>query len=228
MAKSIQKMRARELRSTGESIREIARLLSVSRASVSAWCADIALSNDQVDRLMKRKNDRTLPARLAGAQRQKLRRLDEIEYYTQLGRERFVRINEEQLLFIGLGIYWGEGAKTGNRLRFCNSDPQLITLMIDWLRICFNIPLADLLFRIDINESYRSDLERISRFWYKVTDADPKQFAKPSFKKVISAKIYPNRDDHYGTLSVTVRRSSRLQREILGMIIGVKEANVAV
>lgn len=44
MAKFKEKIKARELRHRGESIKDIARKLKVSKGSVSRWCRDIELT----------------------------------------------------------------------------------------------------------------------------------------------------------------------------------------
>jgi len=33
---------------------------------------------------------------------------------------------------LGLGLYWGEGAKTTKSLRLCNNDPKLIKMWLAW------------------------------------------------------------------------------------------------
>ena len=53
MAKSKQMLQARQLRKEGESIKVIAKKLSVSVSSVSVWCRDIELSKEQIESLKK-------------------------------------------------------------------------------------------------------------------------------------------------------------------------------
>lgn len=54
MAKSIQKMEARQMRKNGKSIKEIAIKLQVSKSSASVWCSDIILSSKQINDLNKK------------------------------------------------------------------------------------------------------------------------------------------------------------------------------
>ena len=53
MAKSKEKLHARQLRKKGLSIKNIAQKLSVSPGSVSIWCSDIVLTKDQIKKAEK-------------------------------------------------------------------------------------------------------------------------------------------------------------------------------
>lgn len=226
MAKSLLKLTARELRLNGMSIRDITSKLGVSKSSVSVWCRDIILTDKQVKELMKNQKNKGLPGRLKGASIQRQRRLDQVEKLRKAGVETLKIIDKNSLFFTGLGLYWGEGEKSYQRMSFCNSDPSLIKFMIVWLDKCFGIPLSNLRFQVGINIIYRSDIERINHFWYKVTGATSEQFVKPSFKKTTNKKVYSNPEAHFGTLRVAVRTPSRYQRKVLGLIEGLKQTRI--
>ncbi len=57
--------------------------------------------------------------------------------------EAFAKIKElstSELFLVGLGLYWGEGVKSGSgSLAISNSDPRVIQLMIRWFTECFGI-----------------------------------------------------------------------------------------
>lgn len=226
MAKLEKRQQTVELRQSGYSIRAIAHELNLSKSTVSLWCRDIILSPEQKERLHEQQVVGGYSGRLKGARAQYLHRLSTIEVAKQAGLDRFRTINKNDLFLVGLGIYWGEGEKSDKRMSFCNSDPELIKFMIHWLTDVFDIQLEDLRFQVGINEAYRSDIERIERFWHTITGATSEQFTKPSYKKVINKKIYTNAQSHYGTLRVSVTNPSLLQRKILGMIEGLKQASI--
>lgn len=54
MAKFKEMVQVRELRRNGESIGVIARKLDVSKSTVSYWCSDIGLSEEQIRKLAAR------------------------------------------------------------------------------------------------------------------------------------------------------------------------------
>ena len=51
MAKSIQRIKAREMRSRGESVIGISRELNISKSTASLWVRDLILSVEQLERL---------------------------------------------------------------------------------------------------------------------------------------------------------------------------------
>ena len=53
MAKFKEKILARKLRKQGKSIKNIAKIINVSKSSVSRWCNDILLSGLQKENLSK-------------------------------------------------------------------------------------------------------------------------------------------------------------------------------
>lgn len=54
MAKSKERNKAIEFRRKDESIKRIAKILNVSKGSVSLWCADIELAQKQTKKLHER------------------------------------------------------------------------------------------------------------------------------------------------------------------------------
>ena len=76
MAKSGLKIKARELRSGGESIKVIAKTLSVSPSTVSYWCKDVKLSDGQIRELERRAHDPRYGKRLANSLKQQNIRIE--------------------------------------------------------------------------------------------------------------------------------------------------------
>ena len=52
--KTEKRKQARRLRKEGKSVREITKILNVSKGSISRWVRDISLTSKQVERLNKR------------------------------------------------------------------------------------------------------------------------------------------------------------------------------
>jgi len=89
MAKSKLKLEARELREKGESIIIISKKLGISKSTVSKWCRDIVLSEEQILKLLNNKSLGLKKAQLKGALVQKTRRLARIEEYVLEGCKKF-------------------------------------------------------------------------------------------------------------------------------------------
>ena len=66
MAKYELKILARELRSKGESVGNIAKKIGVAKSTASLWVQDITLTKEQVEKIQKRWLKGTMAGRLKG------------------------------------------------------------------------------------------------------------------------------------------------------------------
>jgi transcriptional regulator with XRE-family HTH domain len=220
MAKSELKIRAREMRRRGKSVRDIANKLGVSKGSASLWCRDIELTKGQIRNLELLQQKGSYIGRLRGAETQKKKRLDEIEHLRTIGIKEVPKLNEGEFFVSGIALYWGEGLKTGHRCGVSNSDPKAILFMLDWFEEYCKADIGDFICQVGINMSHEGRIEEVERYWSKITKIPLSQFIKASIKKVRSKKIYDNHDHHFGTLRLEMRKSSKMLRKILGWIEG--------
>lgn len=224
MAKSLLRIKARKLRAKGESVKDIAKKLGVSKSSVSLWVRDIILSVEQLEKLRQKSIKGGELGRLKGSLSQKFRRLELIEGYRKEGLERFKNLSGEEVFVAGISLYWAEGSKKKREVSFCNSDPNLINFMIYWLKRYFDVPNLRLRAVVGINEIHTKRESKVKKYWSEITGVPLEQFRKTSFKRVKNRKIYENFDDHYGTLSIKVLKGAGLCYKILGLIEGLSEA----
>ena len=218
MAKSAQRIKARKLRQQGRSIRYISNNLNISKSSVSLWCQDIALTNTQIKRLEQNSRKGSIKGSCIAAKNKQLERQERVRHYNRIGLRQIGQINQRDLLIIGAALYWAEGTKKTRRVVFCNSDPDMIKLIIKWLTKCLNINHDRLKCYVGINQIHKSRIHKVQQYWSKVTQIPLHRFSKTSFKKVKNQKIYLDRSNHYGTLSLEVKRGTNLNYQILGQI----------
>ncbi|MBI4037191.1 helix-turn-helix domain-containing protein [Candidatus Daviesbacteria bacterium] len=227
MAKSLLKLEARQLRQQGWSVKEIAKKLDISKSTVSIWVRDVILTIEQLEQLQKRSITGAERGRILGAFTQKQKRLTRVQSYIDEGNIEMKNLANREFLIAGLALYWGEGAKKKRRVELCNSDPKMIKFLTHWLKMCFNVSDEDLIFRIGINEAHIERELEVRKYWTKVLGVSLERFRKTSFKKVINKKVYKNFDQHFGTLYITVARSSDLYYKIDGLIHGLINGRVA-
>lgn len=220
MAKSLERIRARELREQGVSVREIANTLHVSKSTASLWVRDIILTLEQLEKLRQQNIKGGEKGRLLGALKQKNDRLKRIQKGVEKGKTIFPRLTSRELLIAGIALYWAEGTKKKREVTFCNSDPKLIKFMITWLRKCFNIPIERLKCYVGINAIHKHREELVKKYWSEISGIPFTQFTKTSFKKVKNKKIYTNFDSHFGTLTVKLAQPAQLYYDIMGLIEG--------
>ena len=220
MAKSALRLRARRLRERGQSIRDITKMLRVSKSSASRWCQDIELTTAQITRLTSRKEGAVRKGQLLGALTQKRKRAAVVERYLLEGRERFKVLGDVEFFIAGLALYLAEGAKTMRQVHFVNADPRVVLFMMRWLRKFFKKETEDFAVSVLINESHRSRQQTVLRFWSEYLDIPANQFRKTIFVQVKTKKEYLNHENYYGTLRFTVLKSTELYYIISGFMEG--------
>ena len=219
MARTIDREQALKLRKQGMSIGDISKALNASKSSVSQWCRNISLSEKQITVLLEKKNRLGTRQFLKIAEQRKQQRIVSTQEEEALGAQLVNTISKRDLFILGLGLYWGEGYKTGNdELGFTNSDPHIIQTYIQWLADIFNIPSNQLILRVSINSIHAPRIEKVISFWSSLTQIPKTQFTKTSLIKTKIKKEYSNNETHYGTLRVKVRKGTALRRRIMGAI----------
>jgi hypothetical protein len=126
-------------------------------------------------------------------------------------------VSGRDLFIAGIALYWGEGSK-GEKLQITNSDPKIIKFFILWLKEIFSISKSDLIFYIAINEMHKNRLSNVERYWRDTLKVNKNQFTKTVVLKSKNKKRYSNFQEHYGTLRVNVRKSSRIRRIVQGVL----------
>ena len=227
MAKSKQRLRARELRKEGESIIVIAKNLEISKSTISAWCRDIVLSEEQVLRLLNNKVLGLRKGQLKGALVQKMRRLARIEGYAQEGYKKFENFTSDQFFVAGLALYLAEGRKT-QRVVFTNSDPRVIKFMLKWFKEFFKISSDRISFYVYINEIHKYREKIVVDYWSDYLKVSLPHFKRVTFIKSIQKKVYENHNTHYGTLHCEVLKSKDLLYRIWGLIEGLLQHRMLV
>ncbi|EKD80470.1 MAG: hypothetical protein ACD_40C00082G0002 [uncultured bacterium] len=223
MVKSSERLLAREMRRNGKSIREIAKVLDVSKSSVSLWCRDIILTPEQIKILIENDSDGAIRGRIKSWELHKTERQERVNKYGNIGSRKVGQISKRDLLLVGVALYWAEGSKTGRRIIFVNSDPGMIFLFIRWMRECFDIQMVDFSCRVQINESHAHRIGEIEEYWVSITGVPLSQFTKPNLIHAVSKKHYDSPNSYYGVLAIKVRRSTNMSYLVNGAIDHLRE-----
>lgn len=223
MAKYTLRLLGRKLRQNGKSVKEIAERLHVSKSTVSIWCRDISLTPSQIETLHKQMIRGGYRGRLKGARLQREKKESKIAAYREAGVKKFRSLNEQGILLVGLGLYLGEGSK-GDDFQFTNSNPTLVRFVITWLKKCFGVNRNQIVLSVLINRIHKHRERKVRRFWSKVTGIPSVKFNKTILIKSKLKKVYENKNNHFGTLTMRVRKSSELQYKILGLCYGLLKA----
>lgn len=224
MAKYDLRLKARQLRSEGESVKVIAKILRIARSTSSLWVRDIILTVNQLEKLRNNEIKGAELGRLRGALKQKENRRLRIRQGEDDAKKILGEISERDLFVAGIGLYWAEGAKNRGTIQFFNSDLKMIRLIMLWLKLFFGVEKNEIRARVGVNESHRGREEIIKKYWSEGTGIPLSQFTSTSFKKVKNKKVYENFDQHYGILSLNILKPSRFYCRIMGLINALPEA----
>jgi transcriptional regulator with XRE-family HTH domain len=225
MAKSKEKLLAQRLRQKGLSILEISKKLSVSKGTVSLWCRNIELTEKQREKLYSHMVKSGHKGRLLGALVNKNRRLHTIQSAKDSAAQNIPTITKRELFFLGLGLYWGEGSKSGQgRYIFVNSDPYTIKIIMRWLEETMKIDRALFSPQVYINNVHKYRIDTVMSFWSKTLGISKSQFGNPIYINAKHKKIYANHNTYMGVLHLAVKRSSTLMYETMALLERIREA----
>jgi transposase-like protein len=213
--KTVERQQARALRrDEGLPIKEIARRVGASTASVSVWVRDIELSEQQHAALRAKNpayNHQISGRAIAAANR----RAERVAY--QAHGRRLAR-RAEPLHIAGCMLYWAEGAKGRNQLRFTNSDPEMARLFVTFLLSYFDLEPPDIRITCNLFADHACRQLEIEQFWL-TTLGLPKSSLRKSVVNVYSKHSKRKRMNKllYGTCQVVVSRT-RVTQSIYGAI----------
>jgi transcriptional regulator with XRE-family HTH domain len=212
-----EKLKARELRKKGLSIKEIQKRLKVSRSSVSLWVRDIKLNKKQLEKLYLNKKSGALKGSIIAA----MNKIKEREMFTQKlnkeGEKEIGKMSKRDRFIAGVALYCGEGSKTDGEVSFANSDPKIIKFMVKWFQEFCNISPNQLKGGLYLHEDL--DESKAKNFWSRLTGIPLSQFGKTYIAKNNPRRL--RKVKHiYGVLKVRVSNVS-LHRKIMGWISGI-------
>lgn len=209
MAKSKLKIEARKLRNSGKSIKDIAIITKTSQSTVSLWCRDIRLTEQQLKKILDEKQYLIIRGRLRGANFQRMKRVNAIRIAKSEAR-RLKKLTENEFFVAGLALYLAEGTKTYGTVQFTNSNKRIIKFMIKWFRCFYGINPANLRCSIHINAVHKNREREIISFWRKYLGLNTENFTKIRYVKTRSMKKYENHNKYFGTMDFRIKKSSDL------------------
>jgi transposase-like protein len=201
-------------RDEGAPIKEIARRVGVAPSSVSRWVRDIELTPAQEQELLRR--NPAYNRQLSGTAIQSANRRAERLAYQEEGRS-FAR-QGDSFHTAGCMLYWAEGEKDRNALRFYNSDPEMVRFFVLFLKKYFDLRDEEIKITCNLFADHVQRQREIEQFWLDVAQLSAGSLCK-SYVNVYSKHSKKKRTNRlpYGTVRVTVSRT-RVIQSIYGSI----------
>jgi hypothetical protein len=210
------KEEAIKLRKEGNSYDFISSKIAVAKSTLSEWLKGVPFMPNELMKGVRLENN----TRLASISR--VDKAVSLKKASDYARNNVKNLNERDIFMFGLGIYLGEGSKTGNITRIVNSDPRIIRFSMSWFKKCFG--LTDESFRVRIHLYPDTNENQVITFWMKALHLKREAF-QPSYidgrrnKKKDRRGILP-----YGTAHLSVVSNGNkdvgvlLQRKIIATI----------
>lgn len=193
------KRKAILLRKKGKSYSEILKIVGVSKGTLSLWLRNVKLNRAQHDRIyitLKQKN-----AYLQAKKRQ-IKKENETKQINKGAKKEIGEAFKNWLFLAGLMLYWAEGDKSEQveLVKFSNSDPHMIKLMMKWFRKICQVPEDKFRIGLHIHELHNQPL--IEKYWSKMTGIKINQFNKTQIKE--SSLQYRRNMLYNGTCSIRI------------------------
>ncbi len=188
----------RSLRRLGLTYREIGGEVSVPQSTLSGWCRDIALTDEQVEAIKRRTSNG------AGIPRDtQWKRREQVQSLRTEAWRRALELESDPLWVAGVALYWAEGAKTTRRLHMSNSDPAVLRVFMRWVEAYLDPSPS---FRAAVWLHADNDEPAARRFWCNELGLDIGDFTKSYIKPDGTG----HRKNHLaaGVCRVSVRRSA--------------------
>ncbi len=115
-------------------------------------------------------------------------------------------------------LYWAEGEKDRNALRFSNSDPEMVRFFVSFIKTSFDLADEEIKVTCYLFADHVERQREVERFWLEVAQL-PEQSLCKSYVNVYSKHSKKKRTNRlpYGTVRVTVCRT-RVIQSIYGSI----------
>lgn len=222
-----EKSKAQELRRKGLSYGKIMQQIHVSKDTVSRWCRDIELTQDQKRKLLQNKMFGQRKGSIVAAENKRKARLFRTEVIFKDAKKELGKLSKRDRFVAGIALYSGEGYKNDGKGGFANSDPILIKFMSNWFQEFCHLPMEKLRGAIWIHQGL--DVVVAKQFWSKLTGIPEAQFHKTYIAKDKKDSKQIRKNIHqYGVFAIRFSDSDK-QRKIIGWIsalLGGKIPNV--
>lgn len=220
-----------KLRRLGQSYNEINKKLGIPKSTLSGWFANMSLSELAIKRLEARKRAGTAvlikrnkaQTHLARKRASLIRSISKTELDAHV-------LTKEDLLLVGLSLYWGEGYKRIKRkdgreiynhpIQLTNSDPVLARAFVRFLNEVMDIPLEKIKMSLRLYDHINK--EAALKYWLKQTGL-PRSCYLSTTKliSVASQRKKPYNSLPFGTVELRINDTERFHR-LMGWLDGLK------
>lgn len=206
--------KARKLRlEKGWAVKRIAKNLGVSTSSVSLWVRDITLTKEQMEQLDDNKARGAVRAGKAKYETHHKIRLQ----YQEKGKNRVKKIPDDALHMAGCMLYWAEGSKDRNTVRFSNSDSDMCKLFLRFLEECYGVKKTEITLHCLFHSGNSVTVEEVESYWIKELKLPRTCLRKTTVIKKVAKTDHRKNKILYGVCQIRIGNTELVQN-IFGAI----------
>ncbi len=123
-------------------------------------------------------------------------------------------ISARDLLFLGIGLFWGEGGRKAGQLEITNSDYNLLRVMVRWVQMMGG-GAQELRAQISVHDDVQP--QEAVRFWADKLSLKTSQFQKSMVAPSVRGASFGEAAT-WGVCKLRVRKSALLLNRMLGFI----------
>jgi hypothetical protein len=216
MQPSIIRQKAIDLRKKGYSYGMIREEMGLAKSTLSDWVSKIPYkpNSETLKRVQK--------AKLKSAifkSRQKIKEINEMQ---EIASKELGEISQRDILLLGIGLYLGEGTKSGEVVGLVNSDPSIIKLFIKWFKLVCGLKTKN--FKPYLHLYPDNNIEKSYQYWQSITKIPRNQFGKTTIDRRTNKSKIRKGKLPYGTMHLHIKslnnkeHGRRLFRRIQGWI----------
>lgn len=210
--------RAIGLRRLGKSIGEISSIMGRPKSSISVWVRGVELKKEHKARLVSMnpiKNysyERVKQGAKANADRCREIRKE----YQEQGK---LLLKHGTDFVAGIMLFWAEGSKSRNQLRFSNTDPNMLGFFVKFLRRFFEIDIGEVTLSVSCYLNNGLSLKDIEDFWIETLSLHGAKIGKAQVLGKRKTSGIKKNIHVYGICQICVCRTDIVQK-IKGAIQG--------
>ena len=212
-----ERQEARRLRRKGTPYKRIAAELRVSVGSAFLWTSDIELTKEQLEQ--NRPGARGPPpqeSRRRGAAAWAARAREARRQSQADGRA--VARQGDALHLTGCMLYWAEGTKSRNTIKFANSDPWMLLLFRHFLTEALAVEIDEIIMSINVYTNNGLSIDEIEAYWLDLLDLPPSSTRKHTINHPPTSSSGQAKSKlPYGVCTLSVH-STRMAQHIYGAI----------
>ncbi|EKD23557.1 MAG: Resolvase helix-turn-helix protein [uncultured bacterium] len=225
------KQKAFALRLSGKSYRDISATLHIPKSTLSSWFSNVQLSEDVRNKINEKGRKKSIQLLLERNKKQTELAAKRNYKIRKESSEEIRDISSENLLLIGVALYWAEGHKkmlvrngqevTSHPVSLTNSDPVLVKVFLRFIREICNVDEDRI--KASVRMFDHQNEQHVSDYWRGVTGIKKENFCKTytGISKSSQGKRPYNRLP-YGTIQIRVS-DTKLFHRIIGLIEGLKK-----